>query len=166
MSDEQPNWVERRVNRSRILAEQSEDIWQTVRAAIQDACNSFQHHFGQPSVAEKALTCVPENSHRLLVSNTIQPDRIKNFHTTKRTILIEFDEDEFIVRATVDRRTPVSFSIVADDTHAFLIHHKEEITPDRLSQLVLEEFLFSKPERTTPTLHPRGGGEPNAWMGD
>jgi hypothetical protein len=43
--DKEPNnWVERRARREKILATQSEELWNTFRGAIQDACASAYIH--------------------------------------------------------------------------------------------------------------------------
>ena len=44
--DEFKNWVERRFVIEALQAKRAPELWQEVRSALQDACDSFNEHYG------------------------------------------------------------------------------------------------------------------------
>jgi hypothetical protein len=60
------NWVERRAQRDRILDSNVIELWHAVRAAIQDACDSFNNHYSadpdQPEVVCRLKMAIESGS--------------------------------------------------------------------------------------------------------
>src|ERR1700692_4905456 len=81
------NWVERRAHREKILATQSEELWNPFRSAIQDACVSFQRLYPQPHAI-----CALENGKRIRITRTIPADGTR-MHPHNLTVLIGFQPD-------------------------------------------------------------------------
>lgn len=168
MSETEPNWIERKARREAVLNDQSNTVWQAVRSAIQDCCDTFYKYYCNPGLTEREITCEPENGHRFRVTRKVLANRITTYQDTKHTALIEFDEGGKCIRVTVDNKSPMIFLIDADDSRAFATHNKQEISPDDLSRKALEDLMFGKEQNTRmitqPTRPSGAAGGPSGWM--
>lgn len=132
------NWVQKRAFRDRYLRD-SITLWQEVRSAVDECCNSFREHY----IGVARVTNQEQNGHRVLV--TIRPTYEPN---NPRQVSIKFDSEEKQITATVDGGRADVFPIDADENHAFLTHQNKEINADEFTQIVLEDALFSSPSKT------------------
>jgi hypothetical protein len=130
---EAPNWVERRHRREAALAGGSIDLWNEIRGAIQNACDSFKVHYGD-------VDCKLENGKRILVSRSA-PKRAQ--------VVVAFQEAP-APRVSVAFETKTeSYPFSVDDNElVFIKHNTNRLTADQLSERILEHLLFpEEPKR-------------------
>ena len=140
--EERLNWVERRARREQNLS-QAVEAWESVRTAIGNCCESFNEIYSD--IGE--IRYKTENGHRVRVQITFNtPQRLT------RNVSFEFSKTDKEITCTVDGGAAKKFNIVADETHAFLQHPptKEEISPDRLTEIALENAFFKLPAAPGP----------------
>lgn len=127
------NWIERRARKEQNLS-QSVEIWESVRTAIHNCCTSFNKHYEKLAQLNK----ITENGHRVRVTIIFS-------HLPKQPINVsfEFSERDNGITTTVDGAAARRFKIAADENHAFLQHGQEEISADKLTELVLEGPMFN-----------------------
>jgi hypothetical protein len=134
-----PNWVERKSTREANLKDHAEDVWQNVRAAIQDCCESFRKHYNGDIKDDL------ENGMRIRIT---VPYRT----APKQTILVSFNQARATIEVTTGASATKAYHIDADETHAFITddNHKE-VNADQFTQLTLESPLTkpSGPPRNT-----------------
>lgn len=141
------NWVERRARRESNLS-QAVEVWESVRTAISDCCESFNENY--PHIGQ--VKHQPENGRRVRVIVTFNaPQRVS------RNIAIEFSkgDKDSVITCTVDGGAAKKFSILADENHAFLKYANQEISPDRLTEIALEDALFKLPSPPSPRRNTR-----------
>jgi hypothetical protein len=138
------NWVEKKAATERNLSQDGLGIWNEVRSAIQDACESWKEHYA-PS-GSQGPTITLENGTRMRV----EPPRIiwmkatlPPFHDPTRLeyVLIYLDKDVPAIKWTDDTGGH-EVKIMADENKAFL---SGNITADDLSKRILEHLLFQRP---------------------
>src|SRR5262245_43057918 len=95
---EQLDWVQRRALRTKALYSQSGDLWREVCEALARACESYNHHYSNPSNHEAKFN--PGNGRRVHVARTRYPDRISLFEPKTTDIIIVFNENECSIEAT------------------------------------------------------------------
>ena len=140
------NWVERRLERQRLLHAQAPELWNQIRAAIQDACESFNGLYAAD--ADHKVFCELENGHRLRIHRTLPPaasfeqpkhlEALVHFHKADHTVSITFESGAHTFYIDADHESAVF--IGADRTP-----DASKLTPDQVSQRVLEAILFPKP---------------------
>jgi len=124
------NWVERRITRENILQTRGPEVWQQVRAAIQDACTAFN------SVVEasptKTVECNLENGTRIRITKSLREDRgPQAYHDRSITVIVSFDQNPPRIRIAGDG--PVStfdLPIHSNEEVAFVGPADNQITPD------------------------------------
>jgi hypothetical protein len=72
------NWVDRRALRERNLDDGAPKVWDQVRGAIQDSCDSFNEHYKHPN-QESAVDCKLENGRRVKVSRIVPANLTTTF---------------------------------------------------------------------------------------
>src|ERR1700733_2780582 len=108
------NWVEHRAKRESTLNANAASVWEKVRAALQDACESY-NVFYCSAPKQQEVQCRLENPNRLLISRT--EFGIPNFKTQ---IVVLYDPAEPAINSSRDNPGHAdTFSISADEDHAF-----------------------------------------------
>ena len=92
------NWIELKAASDKFMSDNSEGIWQELRQAVQDCCSSYSTHYARPHLTE--LVCKTENSHRIRISLSLLPDKVKRFQRENLTLLVEYDAQKHVVSAT------------------------------------------------------------------
>jgi hypothetical protein len=146
---ENNNWVERRAKREGVLDGKAEELWDQIRAALQDACDSYNEHYGYDPNKPK-VSCRLENSRRALITRTRPVDHMTRFREERIRIIVEFDKEGPTVTATRDTTSPQNFTISSDESEVFVMIARERISPDELSRRILEPLLFDGNERRHP----------------
>jgi hypothetical protein len=133
---EESNWVERRFATDSSLEKNAPQLWQDVRAALQDACTSFVALYGHSRGT--AVNVGLENGHRLQIMSMTRGAEAPSF------LVVSFDSKVHEIGWVGDNAEAIKIS--ADRNGAFLAGPDgKRITPDELSQRILEPFLFGKP---------------------
>jgi hypothetical protein len=142
------NWVERKFAREDTLLNSARLVWEEVRTAIADACNSFSGRCDSPTIARNN-----ENGHAVVVrvafSPRFHPGIAGGLHPLN-VVRIEFDEQQNLITSTLNDKSAQKFLIDADENGCFISHQNTRIDSDKLSQKVLEEALFKEPSSPTP----------------
>ena len=134
------NWVERRARQEHALRIEAPSIWNEVRAAIQDACDTFNEKYPHPT--EYAVKCKLENGHRMLVTRLIVADGLKIFQPYHAQAIIGYSAKDFEITVAYDSRASQVFRIEADGEDVFVAQGTKRITPDGLSKIALEDMFF------------------------
>jgi hypothetical protein len=168
-----PNWVERRAHREGLL-KGADDVWNQVRAAIQDACDSFNEHYP----AQAPVQYEQENGSRLCITRTIPANDDLTFGATKVRVSVTFTAAK-ITAVYSDRSS--TYRITADDESAFVIdrratgtltehlHQRQKgrsdgyrrMSPDDVSEAILKSILFPLPDETWPRARELGDENPD-----
>jgi len=141
---EQTNWVERRAAVEKSLATNSGTVWNGVRSAVQDACESYRKHYAVTT--ERQLTDTMENGNRLRIDLPNPVPLQLGGHKVERvitSIVISFNPRIPAIE-WADNRGSHQVKISADEHEAFLENAGNRISPDSLSQMILERVLFKK----------------------
>jgi hypothetical protein len=135
------NWVDRLHHRKMLLISGSAILWNDIRAAIQDACDSYNKH-AQSSAGN--VNCVPENGKRLRVSKLVRETKTENsYRDDMVTVLISFDLDGPSINVVGDGPVPKAvFNISADDENAFIGTADEHLSADQISEKILRPLLY------------------------
>jgi hypothetical protein len=133
------NWVERQWQLEqhqrqleRKLEEQSPEVWNQVRASIQDACNSFKQRY---SDANTTLNCELENGRRIRVA-------VRRGRRTS-DVVVSFDNDRPSIDIAGTKRSKLTITI--SDTGELEIRPlgtRTILTPDEASERILRPILF------------------------
>jgi hypothetical protein len=128
------NWVDRKAQREHVLRNQANEVWQTARAAIQDACESCRTHYPNSKLEDQL-----ENGHRIRITVSYMAD--DNFYGKKPAVcvvLVAFNAQPPCIDVTMDDAPLRRFPINADQENAFLLSGNERISADEFSRRVLE----------------------------
>ena len=136
------NWVEKRWLRENNLKIGANRVWLDVTAAIDSACTSFKERYHDLAGVE----CTTQNGHRILVtiSRPIAPTNV-SVGVTEFPIQIIFEGNRITVVRGHNENSK-HYSLEADETHAFLKVHGQEMSADEFSRVVLEDALFKVQE--------------------
>jgi len=152
------NWIDRKFAREDALLNGKREVWEQVRTAIADVCNSFTQRCDSPTVARNN-----ENGHAVVVRTTFpsrfNPSMGAGF-SSMNVVRIEFDEQQNLISSTLNDKSPQKFQIDADENGCFISYQAAKIDADKLSQKVLEDALFKEPQVHTPSF---GGSRPTGW---
>ena len=143
------NWVERRAAREAILDRCSKDAWNDMRAAIQDACETYNENYALNQ--EQRVVCILENGKRVRIRKTVAISGAD--FTAKRPvdIVVSFDEETPSIIVTGDGPVPSNtFSIVSNETSVQIGSREHPIDPDEVSRRILEPLLFESKRRYHP----------------
>jgi len=110
--DKKLNWVERRALRERVLASGSLEVWNHVRAALQDACESFNTNYPTNQVE-----CKLENGHRLHIRGH-ENSVIVAFSKDVVEIDVAYPYSSTTITITVRRRKRIRAGIRGRAAHA------------------------------------------------
>jgi hypothetical protein len=169
--ERKPNWVDRRAHRESLL-KGADSVWNQVRAAIEDACESFNKHYP----AQAPVQCEQENENRLYITRTVPDDRDLTFGATRVRVLVITFTSPKITAVYEDRSS--TYTITADDESAFVIdrraarslserlHQRQpersdgdgRMSPDDVSEAMLKSILFPMPDETRPRSREPGDG--------
>lgn len=140
-----PNFVERRKAREVALENGAPALWNQLRAAIQDACASYNTHYAAtPGAAARAVTCKLENGKRVLVEKLIRTvHSASSFRDDKCSLIVSFESQPPVI--TVAGDAPVkaaSFFISSGEDTAFIgsIDRPREV--DDICRAILEPLFF------------------------
>jgi len=156
------NWVDRRAIREGNLDVGAPKVWDQVQRALQDACDSFNEHYPQAN-RENAADCKLESGHGRRVRRIISADLKAYHHAQELEVLVTFDEAPPSINATFAEGV-LTFRIEADEESAFATLANKRMTPDEISEKILERVLFPIKERTPPKSRTPRGSE-TGWMG-
>jgi hypothetical protein len=143
VSDEEAtplNWVERRANREKLLAAQSGEVWQSVRAAVQDACESFNRRYTRE--ARERADCKLENGTRIRIVRELSTD--PRVAPIPHNLTVQFDGVACTITVTRQNQVSSPLKVSADDHAVFLLHGHDRITADEASEVILKPLLFPK----------------------
>jgi hypothetical protein len=130
------NWVEHRYAIESSLERNSPQLWQDVRSALQNACESFVARYGNSKGVE--INVKPENGRRLRITLFTTRGEVPRF------VVVSFDPKVNEISWVNDDTGAIKIS--ADQNGAFLADENgKHVTPDELSRQILEPFLFGKP---------------------
>jgi hypothetical protein len=166
------NWVDRRAHRDSLL-KGAGDVWNQVRAAIRDACDSFNQHYP----AQAPVQCEQENGSRLCITRTT-PSGEDRTGATKVQVFVTFTAAK--ITAIYNDRSS-TYKITADDECAFVMDRRAAATltehlnqrqkgrpdgsrrmsPDDVSEAILKSVLFPTPDETWPRPRERGDEHPH-----
>lgn len=163
------NWVKRRALRERMLSAGAPKVWEAARAALQDACDSYNEHYPvDPN--RKEITFAFENEKRFQITRTLFANRVDRYTDTQSKVLISFNEDAPSIEVASDTAA-FTCLIKADEKSAYAVHDNEPISADELSRLTLEPLFFPTAIRRKPVfIEPyreattRGSARPDGWM--
>src|SRR5437868_2544818 len=96
--DDSQNWVERRAQRERVLDSGAADVWNQVRAALQNACLSYNEHYATQS--ELQVRCSLETENKILIIRPIPTDLVTRFASSSVGALTVFDPGVPSITAT------------------------------------------------------------------
>jgi hypothetical protein len=155
------NWVERRALREGLLEHKSGDLWEQLRAAIMDACDSYNVNY--PGQYGASVSHKLEDGKRIQVIHSNVPSNDGILRLITISTLISFDPQIPSVTATRENSS-LTFRILADETHVYLTQAGKEIDIDEASRQMIEPILFPdnvrrKPVRIVP--FPTG---PGSWQ--
>src|ERR1039457_2986651 len=137
--DEFKNWVERRFVIEALQAKRAPELWQEVRSALQDACDSFNERYGS---ATDQVECALENCRRVRITRKLLEDHSRNRHSKiVTTIVVSFDENS--QKITAAQNSANIFSISSDGISVFITRKDKRLEPDEVSKEILESFLFN-----------------------
>lgn len=136
------NWVDRKFARESTLAKGAPEIWNDVRAAIQDACESYNERY--TATEERRVNCQIENGKRVRVTKTLR--RIispSSYRDEAMVIVVSLLADPYRISAVGDPLGQLDQKISADESSVFLEGRTgNRIEADELSRWILELLLF------------------------
>lgn len=144
--EREPNWVDRRAKRHALLIGQSGQVWEKIRGAIRDACDSFNENYptfdGEPPVR-----CNLEDGKRvsILHSNIPLPD---SAGLTSCSLLVVYDPNSHTIVSPGDGGRQIDIS--ADEDHGYPMYAGKEISIDEPSKILVETVLFPDGVRLRP----------------
>jgi hypothetical protein len=139
MSD---NWVERRAAVEKYLAEGKREIWNKVRASIQDACESYKRNYG---TREPYVTATLENGSRIRVDlpRMIVTGTYGLGQKVIKSIVVSYSSDVPSIDWADDQGNH-QLKISSDENGAFVVDGVKRLSADEVSQKILEPVLFPK----------------------
>lgn len=142
-TDRKPNWVDRRAAADTALTKKAPELWNAVRSAIQDACESYRKHYSSRYVEPVKDTL--ENGSRIRVD---LPTVVRNparespvIRLGVSSIIVSFNRELPAVQWADDKGSH-HVLVSADEHGAFLLEGETRISPDELSRIILKPFLF------------------------
>jgi hypothetical protein len=143
ISVDPPNWVERKARRENLLRADSEvlAVWNALRNAIQDACDSFNKYYAHDQPEDK-VKCLPENGRRIRVERAFPKGRM--YGAEQHSVLIQLSDLEISVVSDLSVTLP-TLKIDADHNEVYLSLGAQRMTSDEVSERVLEPLLFPRP---------------------
>jgi hypothetical protein len=138
------NWVERHARRENVLRTQAGELWNDIRRAIQDACDSFNRLY--PEGNHQLVKYVLENGHRIVVSRTIPPQYPPAQGPQTLRVVVDYNARAASVDVAYDSpHGNQTFKITCDDNGKVSIQDgsKAGITADRVSELALKVLFFA-----------------------
>lgn len=128
------NWIEKAALQRRRLAAEGGLLWESVRSAVQDSCDSFRQYYQIDGTTD--LTNRVENGFRFIVSQFTQ------MGASRTTVIVYYKSDTQVITWPTDNG-PEYVSIRADENSVFLADKEgKKLTPDDVSRLILEPLLF------------------------
>ena len=137
------NWVERRKARKLALAAKAGSVWNEIRAAIQDACQSYNAWIG--TSVNTTVVCALENGKRVRISKDVrQVLSPTSWRDENITVVVEFSagDSPSISVAGDGPVQSVNFKIDSDEERAFIKIGGEVVSPDQISERILNPLLF------------------------
>jgi hypothetical protein len=131
------NWVERRARIEQTLDRDAPGLWESVRAALQDAFNSFKEHY--PTQVQ-GLECTLEEGARLVFTRKGDADEDTSYG---ERVVISYYDDERAIEVTENRHRQV-FRIRCDRDGVYACLDNQRVTPDQLSEQVLRHVFFPR----------------------
>jgi hypothetical protein len=129
------NWIERRAKRESNLKDGVPRIWEEVKTALADACESYNKLYG----AGGATSVVSESTAEQFIASLAK---------TGKTIFINLAQNSkgtgITVKPEEESAPPRTFAIRSDEDSVFIVTGDKQIGADELSQLILEPLLFPK----------------------
>ena len=135
----EPNWVDKRAHREAILSAGAPEVWAAARSAIMDACDSFNRCYGQ---GKMPVECAMENGKRIRIKRTIFADRVQRFQDTVLEVLVTFIPESATI-AMARQNASRKYSIIADDSSAYVTDGETRLSADDLSCRILQPLLFN-----------------------
>lgn len=134
------NWVERRAHGERLIEAEAPALWNSIRAAIQDACASFQQCY--PARAD-TIECALENGNRILITRKTQHRH--DPQPQREDILVEYKKASGLIEVTDEEQSAKHrFRIAWDDGGVFIQRNHERVDADTVSRDILEPLLFPR----------------------
>jgi hypothetical protein len=138
---ESANWVQRRAVKERVLDTGAIGVWNEVRSALQDACESYNEHYS-PNPNRVEVECQLENGNRIRITRTL-PGGPPHFQPIITQALVEFDSKIPSIRSTREESSASrEFRISSDETFSYVVDGDARMAPDEVSRLILEPILF------------------------
>jgi hypothetical protein len=137
--DQNMNWVEKRLAKERSLESGAPGVWNKVRAAIQDACDTYNQSYG--STPERTVKCELENGKRLRIDGRLRLNEGQGYRDADVSVVVSFEQSP--PRIAVAEAGPVhaqTLTISSNETSAFI--RSEGFDADAISQQILEPLLF------------------------
>ncbi|MGA2148175.1 MAG: hypothetical protein ABSH49_24770 [Bryobacteraceae bacterium] len=150
------NWVRERAERERVCASQAPALWEKVRAALQDASDSYNEEYGNPAYPEVKYEL--ENGKRILIVRTSFIGGPGQSNEERRSVLVTFDEHGGCITFVGDIDGSSGELVITVDGHEVFVTRKdknERMEPDDVSRLLLQGIFFKPGERKRPRAKPR-----------
>jgi hypothetical protein len=142
------NWVERRFQRQRLLHTEAPELWNQIRGAIQDNCESFNRIYAVALGAGQQVFCNLENGQRIRIHRTVPAT--SSFEQPKRLeTLVYFREADHTISITSESGSR-AFYMDADirGMSVFISANRSGesgwLSPDQIAERVLEGILFPR----------------------
>lgn len=135
------NWVARRKHSEITLKREAPNIWNALRAAIQDACETFREEY---NAGDDTLLCKLENGKRILVAARVAARGVLQRDTPKTHVVIAFDQESSTIEVTYDKGSmSLAIEYIEDEDVVTIVdHHDGPLSSDEASQHILERILF------------------------
>jgi hypothetical protein len=130
------NFVARKAATRRNLQEGSGALWQGLRRALQDCCDTYRLEFSED------VSCATENCHRLCFTKTF-PAKSQREADSHATLLVEYDDATRAITYSQNSGKSACLSIRSDENSVFLFDKASPIEYDAACQKILEAFLFA-----------------------
>jgi hypothetical protein len=89
------NWIEKKYAHEKMLADGAPELWNKLRSAIQDACDSYNQHYAA-SMPNRRVKCEQENGKRLRIQKQLK----------QTAIIIGEGKELFCMGVSFDSATP------------------------------------------------------------
>lgn len=139
------NFVQKRIARETALEKGAPELWNRLRSAIQDACESYNTHYAAAAGArERAVICKLENGKRISVEKQIRTVHSASSHREDTiSLIVSFEGRPPVITVAGDSPvTGATYPISSNEDTAFIGSTDRQRDLDDLCRAILEPLLF------------------------
>ena len=137
------NWVEEKAKELRAINKvlrERDDLSEAVKSALKEVCASFNRDFARQARYEANIH--EGTGNQMTITCTSPADGQRRFQDTDHEAVIVFNEESREIKARIDNGSWQKFTYEADERTAYISDGKQRLTPDKLSQQLLQLVLF------------------------